>query len=63
MLLNDLIPSPIDCAREAVNDSCLHLNNRVDGVKDKVGYIVTERTSNPVGSYRSLVFDQINPAL
>ena len=37
MVLNDLIPSLTDCAREAVNDTHLHFNNRVDGAKDKVG--------------------------
>ena len=60
MMLNDLIPSPIDCAREAVNDPCLHFNNRADGVKDKVGYVVTEETSHLVGSDASLVFYQVN---
>ena len=44
MVLNYLIPSPTDCTREAVNDPCLHLNNRADGVKNKVGYIVIDRT-------------------
>ena len=63
MILNDLIQSPTDCARGAINDPCSHLDNRVDGVKDKFGYVVVERTSSPVGSYTSLVFDQVNPSL
>ena len=61
MILNDFILSPIDCAREAVNDPSSHLNNRVDGVEDKVEYIVIERTSHLVGSYASLVFDHVDP--
>ena len=63
MVLDDLIPSLIYCVREAVNDPHSHLDNRVNGVKDKVGYIVIERNSHPVGSYKSLVFDQVNPTL
>ena len=63
MILNDLIPSPKDRAREAVNDPCSHLDNRADGVKNEVGYIVIERTSHLVGSYASLVFDQVDCSL
>ena len=34
-----------------------------DGVEDKVGYIMIERTSYLVGSDASLVFDQVDPSL
>ena len=55
MILNDLIPSLIDCAREAVNDPCSHFDNRMDDVENKIGYIMTERTSHLVGPYAILV--------
>ena len=42
MLLNNLILSPIDCARDAVNDPLSHPDNRADGVEDKVGCIMIE---------------------
>ena len=60
MILNDLILSLIDCAREAANSPHSHLDNRADGVENGVGYIVIEITSNPVGSYASQVFDQVD---
>ena len=54
MILYNLIPPLIDCAREAVNGPHLHLNNRVDGTENEVGYIKIERPSNPVGFDMSL---------
>ena len=42
MVLYNLIPSPIDCAREAVYDPCLHLDNGADGVENEVGYVMTQ---------------------
>ena len=39
------------------------LSLRADGVEDKVGYIMIDRTSNPVGSYVSLVIDQVDSTL
>ena len=60
MVLNDLIPSLIDYAREVVNDLHSHFSNRVDGLEDKVGYVVTERTSHLVASDSSQVFDQVD---
>ena len=35
MILNDLISPPIDCATEAVNNPCLHFNNRADGIENE----------------------------
>ena len=63
MILNDLILSLTDCTREAVNDPCLHFDNRTDSVENKVAYIVTERTSYLTGSYVTLVFNQIDSSL
>ena len=63
MILNDLILPLISCAREAVNDFRSHSNNRADGVKNKVGYIVIEITSDPIDFDVSLVFDHVNSAL
>ena len=60
MVLNDLISSPVDYTGEAVNDPHSHFDNRVDGVEDKVGYIIIERTSHLVASDRSLVFNQVD---
>ena len=37
--------------------------NEVDGVKNEVGYIMTERTSHPVGSYANLIFSQVDRSL
>ena len=37
--------------------------NGADGVKNEVGYVVIERTSHPVGSYASLVFNQVDRSL
>ena len=45
MILNDLISHLINCAREAVNDFRLHFDNRTDGIKNEIGYIVIERPS------------------
>ena len=63
MILNDLIPLPIDCAKEAVNDFHLHFDNRVDGVENEVGYVMNERSSNPAGLDTSLVFNKVNSSL
>ena len=49
VVLRDLT-SLIDQAREAVNDPHSHLDNRVDGVKNEVGYIVIERTAGATGT-------------
>ena len=37
--------------------------NGADGVKNEVGYFMIERTSHPVGSYASLVFNQVDHSL
>ena len=63
MILSDLISSQINCARKAVNDFHLHLNNRADDVENEVGYIMIKRPSNPVGFDASLVFDQVESIL
>ena len=63
MILNGLILSSIDCAREAVNDPHSHLDNRADDVENKVRYVLIKRASNPEGSYMSLVYDQVDPTL
>ena len=60
MVLNDLIASPVDCVTEAASNPHSHFNNRADGVKDKVGYIVIERTSHLIASDASLIFDQVD---
>ena len=56
MILKDLISPSINCARKAVNNPRSHLNNGANGVENKVGYVVIERRSNPVGFDASLVF-------
>ena len=58
MVLNDLISSPVDHTREAVNDPCSHFKNRTDDAEDKVGYIVIDRSSHLVASDVSLVFHE-----
>ena len=63
MILNDLILPPINCAREAVHDFRSHLNHRANGVGNEVGYVMTERPSNPVGFDASLVFDKVDSTL
>ena len=60
MVLTDLIPSLIDHGREAVNDPCSHFDNRMDGVNDKVGYVMIERTIHLTASDMSLVVNQVN---
>ena len=42
MILNNVISHLINCARKAVNDFRLRLNNRVDGVEYEVGYVKIE---------------------
>ena len=42
------------------NDTHSHFNNRVDGVKNKVEYVMIERTSHLVAADVSLVLDQVN---
>ena len=63
MILNDLILPPISCARKAVNDFRSHFDNRVDGVENEVGYIISERPSNTVGVDVSPVLDQVDSTL
>ena len=63
MILNDLISSSINCARKAMNDFYLHLDNEADGIENEAGYIGIERPSNSVGFDVSLVFDQVNSSL
>ena len=60
MILNDLISSPMDCARKTVNNPHLHLNNGADGVENEVGYIAIEITSDSLDFDVSMVFDQVN---
>ena len=60
VVLNNLILSPTDCARESVNDFRLHYDNRADGVENEVGYVAIEITSDPIGFDASLVFHQVN---
>ena len=62
MIVNDLISSLINCARDAVNDFHLHFDNRADGVKNEIGYITIEKPSNLVG-YTCLIFDQVDSTL
>ena len=57
--LNNLILSQTDCAREAVNNPHLYFDNRADGVKDKVGCVMIERTSHLIAFDASLVFNQV----
>ena len=63
VILNDLTPFPIDCAREAANDPRSQINNKADGVKNEVGYVVNERPSNTVGFDPSLGFDKVSSSL
>ena len=63
MTMNNLILAPDKLYRKAVNDFHSHLNNRVDGIENEVGYIMIEKLSNPVGFDVSLVFDQVNSTL
>ena len=35
----------------------------MDGIEDKVGYIMIEKTSNPVGPYVGFVFKQVDSTL
>ena len=63
MILKDLISLSTDCAREAVNDCHLHFDNGVDDIKNEVGCMLIERTSNLLGFDPSLVFSQVNSRL
>ena len=60
LLVNNLIPSPIDCAREAVTTPYSHFDNREDGVKDKVGYLMIERIRHIIASDVCLVLNQVD---